>query len=51
MEDKPEKRHPESDRSDALQYLCLGTSKNVLGRAVRRGSINASAEPTAAGWT
>ena len=35
-EDKPSKDRPWSDLADALQYLCLGLSNTVRGRALSR---------------
>ena len=32
---KPEKTHPWSDIADALQYACLGASKQIMARALR----------------
>jgi hypothetical protein len=32
---KPQKTHPWSDIADALQYACLGASKQVMARALR----------------
>jgi hypothetical protein len=49
MEDKPEKKHPESDLADGLQYLCLATAQNILGRVTRPRT--AEPEPAAAAWT
>lgn len=54
-ESKPEKLHPWSDLVDALQYVCLGTSSGLRGRALQHmGMIQASSyepEPGVAGWT
>jgi hypothetical protein len=35
-EDKPDKQRPWADVHDALQYACLGTSKAIQTRALRR---------------
>jgi hypothetical protein len=34
LEDKPEKTHPWSDVADSLQYMCLSTSANYLGKVM-----------------
>jgi len=41
VEDKPDKTHPWSDLSDALQYLCLQTDRSGLfgGRAMRPSPV------------
>lgn len=36
FDDVPEKLHPWSDISDALQYFCLGTQSNLTGYMLRR---------------
>lgn len=51
---KPEKLHPWSDLADALQYACLGSSKQVMARALRMTADEAERtlrEPSVAGWT
>jgi hypothetical protein len=35
LEDKPEKTHPWSDVVDCLQYICLSTNANYLGKVLR----------------
>jgi hypothetical protein len=53
LEDLPEKLHPWSDVSDALQYFCLGTSQNLTGRVMLRDRpiVRTSPMVSAAGWT
>jgi hypothetical protein len=54
LDDVPEKLHPWSDISDALQYFCLGTQSNLTGRVMMRERrvLNAAAAPfSAAAWT
>jgi hypothetical protein len=36
LEDKPYKVRPWADLADALQYACLGTSRNLMGKVMRR---------------
>lgn len=51
---KPEKLHPWSDLADALQYACLGSSKQVMAKALRMSPGERSPEnrePSVAGWT
>lgn len=36
LEDKPHKVRPWADLADALQYGCLGTAKNLMGKMMRR---------------
>lgn len=36
LEDKPHKVRPWADLADALQYGCLGTSQNLMGKVMRR---------------
>lgn len=50
-EDRPSKSHPESDRADSLQYACLGTAKNILGRVMGRRGAGQPKEPPVGGWT
>jgi hypothetical protein len=50
MEEKPDKRRPWADLSDALQYACLGSSPAIRGRIMQ--PVRPSAPPPpAAGWT
>lgn len=54
MEDLPEKLHPWSDISDALQYFCLGLQANLVGRVMARDARRANTSRpviSAAGWT
>lgn len=51
LEDRPEKTHPWSDVTDALQYACLGVQQNVLGRVMRPNRVARSPGFTAAAWT
>lgn len=53
LEDKPHKVRPWADLADALQYGCLGTAQNLMGRVVRkiqRSSTKKQPMPTGA-WT
>ncbi len=34
LEDKPEKTHPWSDLCDSLQYMCMSTNANYLGKVM-----------------
>ena len=36
LEDKPHKKRPWADLADALQYGCLGTAQNLMGKVMRR---------------
>jgi len=50
----PEKLHPWSDLADALQYACLGSSKQVMARALRMTQpeeTRKAREPSVSGWT
>jgi hypothetical protein len=55
LDDIPEKLHPWSDISDALQYFCLGTQSNLTGRVLNRDRPrimnNNQTLVSAAGWT
>lgn len=51
LEDRPEKTHPWSDVTDALQYACLGVQQNVLGRVMRPVHAARREAPSAAAWT
>ncbi len=53
LEDTPEKLHPWSDVSDALQYFCLGLQSNLVGRVMARDRPRTDRAPrfTAAAWT
>lgn len=52
LQPKPDKTHPWSDISDALQYAALGHSTTVLARLVRRTtSHDKVARVSSAGWT
>lgn len=53
LEDNPEKLHPWSDVADGLQYMCLGTQANLVGRVMRRDRprIVTTERVSAAGWT
>lgn len=53
LDAKPEKKHPISDLADALQYACLGTAQNILGRVMRRNNSVDEAQPkfSEAAWT
>jgi hypothetical protein len=54
LEDKPSKTRPWSDLADALQYGCLGTATNLMGRVMdrihRRSKAKSQPMPTGA-WT
>lgn len=55
LEDTPEKLHPWSDISDALQYWCLGAQVNLVGRVIARDTARSGGDPrervSARGWT
>jgi len=51
QEDKPDKTRPWADLHDALQYACLGTAQNLLGRIMSRRNQKPAPEPGVAGWT
>lgn len=53
LEDTPEKLHPWSDVSDALQYWCLGANQNLTGHVMSRDRPRIASQPrvSAAGWT
>lgn len=36
LEDKPEKTHPWSDVADCLQYMCMSTNANYLGKVLNK---------------
>lgn len=36
LDDKPEKNHPWSDLADCLQYMCMSTSANYLGKVMQK---------------
>lgn len=54
LEDKPHKVRPWADLADALQYGCLGTAQNLMGRVMRKinrsGNTRKQRMPTGA-WT
>jgi hypothetical protein len=53
LEDKPHKVRPWADLADALQYGCLGTAQNLMGRTMRkmqRSNVPKPPMPTGA-WT
>lgn len=53
LEDVPEKLHPWSDVTDALQYWCLGSQANLVGRVIARvtAPTHSGAPRSSAGWT
>lgn len=52
LDDKPEKSHPWSDLADCLQYLCLSTNANYMGRIMRRSQPKIrKAPPPKRAWT
>jgi hypothetical protein len=52
LDDIPEKLHPWSDVSDALQYMALGATSNYTARAMARDRPRAHSRPLpAAAWT
>jgi hypothetical protein len=54
FEDQPEKLHPWSDVSDALQYWCLGANQNLTARVISRDRPRAQSggpRVSSAGWT
>jgi hypothetical protein len=36
LEDKPHKIRPWADLADSLQYACLGTAQNLMGKVMRK---------------
>lgn len=42
LEDKPHKVRPWADLADALQYGCLGTAQNLMGKVMRRIQRNSN---------
>jgi hypothetical protein len=44
LEDKPEKTHPWSDVADCLQYMCLSTNANYIGKYMAK-QINRTPKP------
>ena len=50
-EDKPDKERPWADLHDAMQYACLGTAQNLLGRVMSRQSRSPAPVPAVEGWT
>lgn len=53
LEDKPHKIRPWADLADALQYGCLGTAQNLMGRVMRkmqRSHVPRESMPSTA-WT
>lgn len=53
LEDKPHKVRPWADLADALQYGCLGTAQNLMGRVMRRMQRSREKKPPmpAGAWT
>ena len=54
LDDKPDKVRPWSDLADALQYACLGSANNVLGRVLKRqlgSSLPPLTSPSKTAWT
>jgi hypothetical protein len=53
LEDTPEKKHPESDLCDAMQYACMGTSTGAYGRILRSFAPAPAPVPplAASSWT
>ncbi len=53
LEDKPHKIRPWADLADALQYGCLGTAQNLMGRVMRRMQRSRAPRPEmpASSWT
>lgn len=51
LKETPEKNHPASDLADALQYLCLGAGRHVLGRVMRRHGRQPEQIPSTRAWT
>jgi hypothetical protein len=49
---KPDKNHPWSDVADCLQYMCLSTNANYLGRIMARMQPRERrAPPPKTSWT
>ena len=52
LEDKPEKSHPWSDLADCLQYMCLSTNANYLGKILaRKNPPPRRPSPSVRAWT
>lgn len=54
LDDAPDKIRPWSDLADALQYACLGSGRNVLGRVLRKqqgAGLPPVKAPSKAAWT
>lgn len=54
LDDVPDKARPWSDLADALQYACLGSGRNILGRVMRRqegADLPPQKIPSKAAWT
>jgi len=52
LDDKPEKSHPWSDLADCLQYMCLSTNANYLGRIMSRRTVHERRpSPSTKAWT
>lgn len=52
LDDAPEKNHPWSDLSDALQYLALAVNGNYIGNLIsRRRPRVTGPKPSVASWT
>jgi hypothetical protein len=52
LEDKPEKTHPWSDLADCLQYMCMSTNANYLGKVLAKMAPKIrKPAPHKRGWT
>jgi hypothetical protein len=51
LKEIPDKNHPDSDMADALQYMCLGTGRHVLGRIMRLQHAPEEQAVPAGAWT
>lgn len=53
LEDKPHKVRPWADLADALQYGCLGTAQNLMGKVMRRMQRSHTKKPSmpTGAWT
>lgn len=51
LDESPEKNHPASDLCDALQYLALGITNNLMGREIRGETYERRPPIPVGAWT
>ena len=52
LDDKPDKSHPWSDLADSLQYMCLSTNVNYIGKVMAKLNPRpVRPPPPTGGWT